>query len=82
MKRGGNTILELLEKTQVCEYEEIPSDAVVVCTRTTTPSEFDDNVLGVCSFCGEKVQYRPHVPERMATKMCMECFVERECKLS
>ena len=49
------------------------SDAVI-CVRLTSPLLLPDNEIGLCSECGEAIQYRPHAPKR-PPKICSECLV-------
>jgi hypothetical protein len=56
------------------EYAEI-----VVCARLTQPLLLPDNLIDICSGCGEAIQHRPHVPKR-PRKMCMECVGPRAAK--
>jgi hypothetical protein len=45
---------------------------ILVCARLTQPLLMPDNLIDICSGCGEAIQHRPHVPKR-PRKMCMEC---------
>ena len=45
---------------------------MVICVRLTSPLKFPDNLIGICSKCGEAIQYRPHAP-KMPPKICAEC---------
>ena len=47
----------------------------VICLRTShgNPAGFDDNRYGLCHECGERVQFRPHMPQG-AELWCLECF--------
>ena len=45
---------------------------VLVCARLTSPLMRTDNLIDICSKCGEAIQYRPHAAKRPA-KICMEC---------
>ena len=49
----------------------------LVCARLTSPLMMPDNVIGVCSQCGEAIQHRPHVP-RTPLKICCECLGGRQ----
>lgn len=44
----------------------------MVCMRATDPLMMADNLVGECSECGSKVQYRPHNPKHLV-KICLEC---------
>ncbi len=59
----------------VSDPEEADAD-VMVCTRITSPLVFPDNVIDLCSGCGEAIQHRPHVPT-VREKLCLECFGPR-----
>jgi len=52
---------------------------VVACMRLTQPLLMPDNEIGLCSECGEAIQYRPHVP-KLPRKMCLECIGPRASK--
>ena len=52
---------------------------VVVCMRLTQPLLMPDNEIGLCSECGEAIQYRPYVP-KLPRKMCLECIGPRANK--
>ena len=58
------------------EIVDDPSEAEcadsVVCRRLTSPLLLPDNVIGLCSKCGEAIQHRPHVPKK-PPKICDEC---------
>lgn len=47
----------------------------IVCAREGTPSPFRDNLIDVCSHCGQRIIFRPNVPQG-PPKICMECAVE------
>ncbi len=51
-------------------------EVVIVCVLTTDQTRFDDNVRGVCGFCGIAVQHRPHIP-KPSTIMCRLCWLDR-----
>jgi hypothetical protein len=44
----------------------------VVCRRLTQPLLLPDNMIDLCSKCGEAIQHRPHVP-KTPPKICDEC---------
>ena len=52
-----------------------PDETIVICARITTPLYIEDNVIGECSECGWKVQFRPHAPK--GRKMCMLCAADQ-----
>jgi hypothetical protein len=58
------------------EIVDDPDDAemadVVVCRRLTSPLLLPDNLIDLCSKCGEAIQHRPHVPKR-PPKVCDQC---------
>lgn len=45
----------------------------VVCIRLTQPLAMPDNVITICSKCGEAIQHRPNAPKR-PPKVCFECI--------
>jgi hypothetical protein len=53
--------------------DDAESAGAVICMRLTSPLMMPDNVIGVCSQCGEAIQHRPHVP-RTPLKICCECL--------
>lgn len=58
------------KKAEECDY--------LVCVPWG-PSQFDDNLRGVCSHCGIDVMYRWHAP-RKPKRICLECMVKMESK--
>lgn len=44
----------------------------VICRRLTSPLLLPDNVIDLCSECGEAIQHRPHVP-KTPPKICDLC---------
>jgi hypothetical protein len=44
----------------------------LICARLTSPLLLPDNLIDLCSKCGEAIQHRPHVPKR-PPKICLEC---------
>ena len=44
----------------------------MVCRRLTSPLLLPDNLIDLCSKCGEAIQHRPHVPKR-PPKICDDC---------
>jgi hypothetical protein len=44
----------------------------VICVRLTSPLLLPDNLIDLCSKCGEAIQHRPHVPKR-PPKICWQC---------
>ena len=62
--------------TNRIEIIEDPDDAetadAIVCRRLTQPLLMSDNLIDLCSKCGEAIQHRPHVPKR-PPKICDEC---------
>jgi len=54
---------------------------VVVCVRLTSPLLMPDNVIDICSQCGEAIQHRPHVPKQ-PRKMCWECIEPLALKMA
>lgn len=62
------------------EIVEDPSDAcdadVVVCVLLTQPLLLPDNVIDLCSMCGEAIQHRPHIPKGPAL-VCYPCIEPR-----
>jgi len=45
---------------------------VLVCARLTAPLMMPDNLIDICSRCGEAIQYRPHAA-KLPAKICLEC---------
>jgi hypothetical protein len=45
---------------------------LLVCARLTSPLMMPDNLIDICSKCGEAIQHRPHVPKR-PRKICLQC---------
>jgi hypothetical protein len=62
--------------TNRIEIIDEPGDAEdadgVVCMRLTSPLLLPDNVIDICSKCGEAIQYRPNAPKR-PPKLCYVC---------
>lgn len=62
--------------TNKFEIVDGPDDAemadVVVCRRLTSPLLLPDNLIDLCSQCGEAIQFRPHAP-KLPPKICDEC---------
>ncbi len=53
-----------------------PEDAegadVVVCAPLTSPLMMADNVIDLCSKCGDAIQHRPNAPKK-PPKVCYDC---------
>ncbi|MBR0753535.1 hypothetical protein JQ604_15205 [Bradyrhizobium jicamae] len=47
---------------------------VLVCRRMTQPLLMPDNEIGLCSRCGEAIQFRPHVSP-LPSKVCEVCIM-------
>lgn len=47
--------------------------AFLICNLEANKSPFLDNLIGECSVCKNKVQYRPHAPKD-TIKTCLACF--------
>ena len=58
---------------EIVSEEEAEKADFVVCVRANQKTPFDDNETGVCSKCGEAVQFRPHAP-KTPPRLCMECY--------
>jgi predicted amidophosphoribosyltransferase len=65
------------------EIVDDPDDAetadAVVCRRLTSPLLLPDNLIDLCSKCGEAIQHRPHVP-KTPPKICDECALPIEAQ--
>jgi hypothetical protein len=44
----------------------------VICVRLTSPLRLPENLIDLCSKCGEAIQHRPHASKR-PPKICLEC---------
>ena len=44
----------------------------VICARLTSPLLMADNVIALCSKCGEAIQHRPLAP-KAPPKICLQC---------
>jgi hypothetical protein len=64
--------------TNRIEIVDDPDEAemadAVVCMRLTQPLLLPDNLIDLCSKCGEAIQHRPHVPKR-PPKICNQCII-------
>lgn len=56
----------------VADPGEAEDADVHVCTLLTQPLAFPDNIIDICSRCGEAIQYRPNAPKR-PPKVCLPC---------
>ena len=56
----------------VDDEAEAEAADIVVCRRLTSPLLMHDNLIDLCSKCGEAIQHRPHVPKR-PPKVCDQC---------
>lgn len=66
-----------LEGFNVQKFMPITDDitkADAVACMPDGPSDFDDNVTGLCVSCGCKVMFRPHIPESLP-KICIDCVI-------
>jgi len=59
---GGGRMTED-SRVEMADDDAEGADAVI-CMRLTSPLMMPDNVIGVCSQCGEAIQHRPYVPRR------------------
>jgi hypothetical protein len=61
-------------KVEVQSQQEAENSDAVVCILAPEgkPLLMSDNVFGVCSECGRRVQHRPHIPVRPIL-LCIEC---------
>jgi hypothetical protein len=67
----------MTNKLEVIENLEDAEDAdCVVCARLTHPLMLPDNIIDLCSMCGEAIQHRPHIPKRPAL-VCFQCIMPR-----
>lgn len=59
------------------DIEAKDGEAIVVCLPTSrgNPDGFDDNRFGECACCGDRIQWRPHMPAGL--KICTGCLVRR-----
>jgi hypothetical protein len=56
--------------------EECRAADYVVCTRTTCPNPFTDNLVRPCCVCGADLYMRPTMPTETKT-ICLECFTQQ-----
>ena len=45
----------------------------VLVLRADVPTQFTDNVYGICARCHAAVQHRPHIPTP-STLICIQCY--------
>jgi hypothetical protein len=51
-----------------------PRARIVICAPAKLPTFFPDDVVGMCSLCGQHVRFRPHVPAPRVL-ICLKCFI-------
>jgi predicted amidophosphoribosyltransferase len=56
----------------VDDGDEAECADIVVCRRLTSPLLMPDNLIDLCSKCGEAIQFRPHAPTT-PPKVCDQC---------
>jgi hypothetical protein len=66
--------MKMLKKLKVVNDEEAEEVDYVVCAPWG-PSEFTDNLKGICCKCGITVMYRWHAP-RKPKRICINCVVK------
>jgi hypothetical protein len=63
----------MTNRFEIVEDPDEAEDAdAVVCIRLTSPLMLPDNEIGLCSVCGEAIQFRPFGP-KSPPKICWEC---------
>jgi hypothetical protein len=55
--------------------EECAQATYVVCCRADVPSDFPDNVTGLCGICAAAIYWRPYMPSQ-PMKICWKCFMK------
>ena len=65
----------MTNKIEVIENDSDEAERAdaVVCIRLTSPLMMPDNVIDLCSRCGEAIQHRPSAPKR-PPKVCDVCI--------
>lgn len=56
------------------EIEALTEEIIVVCMPASSPSNFPDDIEGVCAECGMKIRERPHNPKN-GRRLCFGCAV-------
>lgn len=60
----------------VSDPSEAEAADCVVCILLTQPLTFPDNIIDICSKCGQAIQYRPNAPKR-PPKVCRACIMPK-----
>jgi len=60
-------------EVEVVSNEEANKATIAVCALAG-PSEFTDNLFGVCACCGAAIMFRPYMPPK-PRKLCPRCAV-------
>lgn len=62
----------MTNRFEIVEPDDAEDCDGVICQRLTSPLLLPDNLIDLCSKCGEAIQYRPHAPKR-PPKICFVC---------
>lgn len=63
----------MINRIEIVDSEEDADSAdAIVCMRLTSPLMMPDNLIDLCSKCGEAIQHRPHVSKK-PPKICWQC---------
>jgi hypothetical protein len=64
----------MVNKIEIVDQEDGDDARYMVCRRLTQPMLMPDNEIGLCTRCGEAIQFRPHAPSG-PPKVCVVCML-------
>ena len=72
----------MTNEIKIVTLDEAENADMMACVRLDGKLIFPDNEVGVCSKCGEPIQFRPNAP-KAPIKVCLPCAmpdIHRETK--
>ena len=64
----------MTNRIEIVDPGEAECADTVVCRRLTQPLLLPDNLIDLCSKCGEAIQFRPNAP-KLPPKVCDRCAI-------
>jgi hypothetical protein len=61
-----------MNEFEIVSGDDADESDAVICVKLTSPLLMPDNLIDLCSECGEAIQHRPHIPKR-PPKICIDC---------